>query len=484
MLPRKLKIMDLIANIWTQIVDLIRNPDEKLVDFVMHFGAWAVYGVLFAVLFCETGLVVAPFLPGDSLLFICGYLASRGDMQSKGFTLPELFPILCIAVILGDSTNYWIGRFVGPKIFHRDDVRWLNREHLYQAHRFYGRHGGKTVVIARFMPILRTFSPFVAGIAAMNYLRFLVFSVTGTLLWIAAFTLLGYHFGKRDFVQKNFYIVVLAIIVISMMPALSAFLKQRRKPVRMGACISLDRPLKMTKGLDYVELPVAELLCPREDDEVFRQRLKSALKLPVPVEVVNVLFPGDTKLTGPDVNQAAIDDYFRTVCRRAKIAGVKMIVFGSGRARNVPDGFDRNQAIDQLVAHLTRWAPLAAQAGVTVVLEPLNQTDTNIVNSVAEGAQIVRRVNHPNIRLLADTYHMARGNEPPQAIRDAGGLLAHAHCADQQGRVPLGFGPSDHGDYFKALRDVGYKGRISIEASFEDSQLSRALAALRRQWCK
>lgn len=207
----------LAVNLWD-----IFHPREFLNQVITEYHTW-VYLVLFLILFCETGLVVMPFLPGDSLLFISGYFVSQGSMD-----MHILLPVLCLAPICGDSVNYWVGRFVGPKIFHKDKVRFLNKEHLDRAHKFYEKHGGKAVAIGRFLPIIRTFVPFVAGIGKMNYAKFLMFSVAGTLAWIHICVLAGYFFGGRPFIQKHFEMVVIAIVVISLLPAAIAFIRARQ----------------------------------------------------------------------------------------------------------------------------------------------------------------------------------------------------------------------------------------------------------------
>lgn len=204
------------------ILDLFVNLQQFVGQVIQEYHTW-VYLILFAIICCETGLVVMPFLPGDSLLFISGYFAAKGDLN-----LALLLPILCGAPILGDSINYWIGRFIGPKVFHKEQVRFLNREHLERAHKFYERHGGKAVAIGRFLPIIRTFVPFVAGIGKMHYPRFLAFSVTGTLAWIHVCVLAGYFFGGLPFIQKHFEMVIVAIIAISLLPAFIGFLRTRR----------------------------------------------------------------------------------------------------------------------------------------------------------------------------------------------------------------------------------------------------------------
>ncbi len=176
----------------------------------------------FVVIFCETGLVVTPFLPGDSLLFAAGTFAALGSLN-----LSTLLLILYLAPVLGDSTNYWIGRFLGPKVFQRES-RFLKREYLDKTAAFYEKHGGKTIVIARFMPIFRTFAPFVAGIGKMHYPRFLLFSVGGTLLWISLFVLAGYFFGNIPFVKQNFTVAIMAIIALSLVPMIVEYWRHKR----------------------------------------------------------------------------------------------------------------------------------------------------------------------------------------------------------------------------------------------------------------
>ncbi|MGA2265308.1 MAG: VTT domain-containing protein [Phycisphaerae bacterium] len=203
------------------VLDLFTNLKEFVGQVIQEYHSW-VYLILFVIIFCETGFVVTPFLPGDSLLFVGGCFAASGQLH-----LSTLIPILCLAPLGGDSTNYWIGRFVGPKVFSKEHVRFLNKEYLNRAHAFYERHGGKAVAIGRFLPIIRTFVPFVAGIGKMNYPRFLAFSVIGTVAWIDLCVLAGYFFGGHPFVQKHFELVVVAIIVISLLPAIITFLRQK-----------------------------------------------------------------------------------------------------------------------------------------------------------------------------------------------------------------------------------------------------------------
>jgi membrane-associated protein len=213
--------MEMLAGV--NILDLFLNLQGFLSQMIVAYQSY-VYLILFAIIFLETGFVVTPFLPGDSLLFIAGSFAAATDSGPGPLKLGILLPVMCLAPILGDSTNYWVGRFIGPKIFHKDKVRFLNKEHLNRAHAFYGRHGGKAVIIGRFLPIIRTFVPFVAGIGKMYYPRFLAFSVLGTIAWINLCILAGYFFGKT---VKHFEMVVVAIIVISLLPAVIGFIKTK-----------------------------------------------------------------------------------------------------------------------------------------------------------------------------------------------------------------------------------------------------------------
>jgi membrane-associated protein len=205
------------------LLDFVLHLDTHLVELVQQYGTLS-YGILFLIIFCETGLVVTPFLPGDSLLFAVGALAAK-----DAFNPVLIFLTLAAAAILGDSTNYWIGYFLGPKVFSSESSRLLNRKHLDRTHVFYEKYGSKTVIIARFMPIIRTFAPFVAGIGRMNYLKFLFFSMVGTVLWIGLFITAGYLFGNIPIVKRNFTFVVMAIIFISLVPVVVEAWRARRK---------------------------------------------------------------------------------------------------------------------------------------------------------------------------------------------------------------------------------------------------------------
>lgn len=182
------------------------------------------YAILFAIIFCETGLVITPFLPGDSLLFAAGSFAAVGALNEMW-----LFWLLSLAAFLGDTVNYWIGAYIGPKVFHKEHVRFLNKEYLNRAHQFYEKYGGKTIIIARFVPIIRTFAPFVAGIGKMTYWRFISYNIFGGILWVASFVFAGYYFGNIPLVKNNFTFVIFAIIIISVIPAVVEYFRHRKK---------------------------------------------------------------------------------------------------------------------------------------------------------------------------------------------------------------------------------------------------------------
>ncbi len=201
--------------------DLLVHLDRHLATLLQQHGAW-IYLLLFAIIFCETGLVVTPFLPGDSLLFVAGALGATG-----GFEVHLLALLLVAAAVLGNTVNYAIGWFLGPKVFHWEQSRFFNRKALDRAHAFYERHGGKTIVITRFIPILRTFAPFVAGIARMNYVRFTAYNLAGALAWVLSLLYAGYWFGNVPMVKQNLTLVILGIIVLSMVPLVVEYIRHR-----------------------------------------------------------------------------------------------------------------------------------------------------------------------------------------------------------------------------------------------------------------
>lgn len=211
--------MDLIK----YLIDLVLHLDRHLVELVTQYGTWT-YAILFLIIFCETGLVVTPFLPGDSLLFAVGAIASTGALDAFW-----VFVLLSIAAIIGDTVNYWIGWLIGPKVFRGESSRWLNRKYLERTHQFYEKYGGTTIILARFIPIIRTFAPFIAGIGRMNYARFVLYNVVGGATWIAIFVYAGYFFGNLPVVKRNFSLVIFAIIILSIMPAVIEFFQHRRR---------------------------------------------------------------------------------------------------------------------------------------------------------------------------------------------------------------------------------------------------------------
>jgi membrane-associated protein len=205
----------------TTFIDIFMHLDTHLDLIIREYGMWT-HVILFLIIFCETGLVITPLLPGDSLLFAVGTFAALGSLDVKLLTIS-----LSIAAIAGDTVNYWIGYFVGPKVFSKEKSRFFNRDYLDRTHRFYKRYGGKTIIIARFIPIIRTFAPFVAGIGRMTYLRFILYNIVGGVAWIGTFLFGGYFFGALPFIKQNFSLVILAIIVISMLPGLIEFLRHK-----------------------------------------------------------------------------------------------------------------------------------------------------------------------------------------------------------------------------------------------------------------
>lgn len=206
---------------FSEIIGVFLHIDTHLASIIENFGVWT-YVILLLVIFCETGLVVLPFLPGDSLLFAAGAFAAQGVLDPH-----LLFVSLAVAAILGDTVNYAVGSFLGPRVF-RENVRFLKREYLLKAEQFYEKHGGKTIILARFIPIIRTFAPFVAGVGKMSYPRFLAYNVTGGIFWVALFVYGGYFFGGIPFVQENFETVILAIIALSLVPPAVEWWKHRR----------------------------------------------------------------------------------------------------------------------------------------------------------------------------------------------------------------------------------------------------------------
>lgn len=204
------------------LVDFILHIDVHLNELILNYQSYT-YIIIFIIIFCETGLVVTPFLPGDSLLFAVGAFAAKGSFDFWAISLT-----IFVAAVIGDSINYTFGKYIGPKVFAKEDSKLFNKAYLEKAQKFYEKYGAKTIIVARFVPIVRTFAPFVAGIGHMSYGKFMAYNVIGALLWVFIFIPLGYFFGNLPFVQQNFKLVMIAIIVISVLPAVFEFIKERK----------------------------------------------------------------------------------------------------------------------------------------------------------------------------------------------------------------------------------------------------------------
>jgi membrane-associated protein len=207
----------------TQFIDIVLHLDKHLAILVQQYGLW-IYGILFVIIFSETGFVVTPFLPGDSLLFVAGALAAIGE---GGMDIVTLIGVLTLAAVLGNTVNYHVGRFLGPKVFHWENSRFFNRDALVKTHAFYEKHGGKTLVISRFLPLFRTFAPFVAGIGAMSYAKFTMFNLIGALAWVVSLCLAGYWLGNMPWVKANLTLIIVGIIIVSLVPVAVGWLKHR-----------------------------------------------------------------------------------------------------------------------------------------------------------------------------------------------------------------------------------------------------------------
>lgn len=212
-----------------KLLDFVLHIDRHLAEIIANYGAWT-YGVLFLIIFAETGLVVLPLLPGDSLLFAAGAFSAKPE---TGLNVHLMAFLLFVAAVLGDTLNYWIGAKIGPSVFKREDSVWLRKKHLERAHAFFEKYGGRAIILARFVPIVRTFVPFVAGVGTMTYRRFVAYNIIGGFVWIYFFTYAGFLFGNQPFVQKNFKLVILAIIFLSIVPIVVEFTREwlkSRKP--------------------------------------------------------------------------------------------------------------------------------------------------------------------------------------------------------------------------------------------------------------
>lgn len=207
----------------SSFIDIVLHLDAHLLVLVQEYGMW-VYAILFGIIFAETGLIIAPFLPGDSLLFVIGALCGMGSLE-----LQIAMPLLILAAFMGDNTNYWVGRLLGLRMLNHPNQRLIKHEHLEKTRIFYAKHGGKTIIFARFLPIIRTFAPFVAGIGIMNYRLYLMFSILGGAAWIGSLTLAGYFFGNIPIIKNNLTLMIIVIVFVSFVPAIREFIKHRRQ---------------------------------------------------------------------------------------------------------------------------------------------------------------------------------------------------------------------------------------------------------------
>jgi len=209
-----------------EILQFLGHLDQHLLQLSQQYGAMA-YVILFIIIFSETGLVVAPFLPGDTLLFVAGAVAALDSSLAGAYNFPTLFAVLTAAAFLGNTVNFHIGRYLGPRVFHWEKSRWFNPRHLAQAHLFFERHGGKTIILSRFLPIIRTYAPFVAGVGDMSRTRFLLFNAVGAVLWVGSLLMAGYFFGNVPFIKGNLTAVIVVIVVVTLLPVLFAGWRSR-----------------------------------------------------------------------------------------------------------------------------------------------------------------------------------------------------------------------------------------------------------------
>ena len=275
---------------------------------------------------------------------------------------------------------------------------------------------------------------------------------------------------------------------IFLMAVMSFFSCSSPKPdtflTEIGVCTSVSNAdMLAAHGYTFIEESVGRFLMPTQSDEEFNKMLQQAQNAAIPVKACNSFIPGSLKSVGPDAVHPEILEFMEIAFRRAQIAGVEYIVFGSGGSRAVPEGFSKDNALRQFIDLCSQMAPIAARYNVVVVLEPLNKKECNLINSVLEGGEIVEEVNHPNFRLLADVYHMLMDGEGPESIEKYGHLIEHTHIAEKEGRAAPGTHNEDFTAYFKALKNVGYKGKMSIECRWEDleAQAASSLETIRNQ---
>ncbi|MBN2452135.1 MAG: sugar phosphate isomerase/epimerase [Lentisphaeria bacterium] len=290
------------------------------------------------------------------------------------------------------------------------------------------------------------------------------------------------HLDRRVFLQGAGSVVLGGVCARSVLRAEEAEAAGEVFPVLVGVCTGVDRAAALKEaGADYVEEGVRRLLVPDQPEAAFASRLEKAKAAPLPTPACNGFLPGELKCVGPDPKTDAVLAYAETAFRRARQAGVEIIVFGSGGARRIPDGFDPQTAAEQFADLLRRMGPLAQPHGVTVAIEPLRRQECNFINTVRDGAAMVETVNHPAVRLLADIYHMLHNGEAPEDLRRVGSLLVHTHVAEKAGRTAPGVAGEDLSPFLTALRATGYRGRMSIEGKWEIGQLPQAFATMRRQ---
>jgi len=294
---------------------------------------------------------------------------------------------------------------------------------------------------------------------------------------------------KAEILQRVFFVIGLFLLQLGAGSCSETPRTQRDRhvPPPWGICTSVNNAGAMkTAGYSYIEESVQHFLVPTEPDEVFETKSSVAENASLTIYSYNGFIPGNLKSTGPETNHDAILNYAETAFRRAQKLGSKIVVFGSGGSRKLPDGFSHDKGIDQFTELLKRMGPIAAQYGITVVIEPLNSKECNFINSVKEATDIAKSVDHPNIAVLADIYHMTQENEGPESIRYAGKLLKHCHMAEPEGRRMPGSNNYDFTPYFKALKDIQYQGRMSLEGKWDDfdKQLPEVIAYLNDQWTK
>ncbi len=288
--------------------------------------------------------------------------------------------------------------------------------------------------------------------------------------------------GRRDFLRM----MVVSGAAVAISPKLLSCTSPEKVVYNppIGVCTGVNNAeILASAGYDYIEAGVRNFLVPDKDESVFLENLVLAQNAPIPVKACNSFLPGEMKSVGPETHHPEILEFSRTAFRRAKQAGIEIIVFGSGGSRNIPEGFSHEEATAQFVSLLKQMAPIAGEYNVVVVLEPLRSGETNFINTVAEGAVIVEKVGHPNFRLLADIYHMLMEDESPESIINHAHLLKHMHIAEKEGRAVPGTHGEDFTPYFDAMRKAGYPGMISIEGRWEnlEEQAPSAIAIMKQQ---